>query len=193
VNERPRWKFERDLRRQLGAAVYARRLEHERACREAPAPRPKRRRGGPNLRDTPHDRVVGELLKRPGVFGDRFLFWVGQALRVDGVTDDDWRDDTDGLRLMPDAFKIDPQALLITAYEVEDSHPVDDNKLARYVRLFWIIDQYEWCLGLVRVDKYGAESPPVDIFFRGLEMEAMEAGHRPIDAAAARAFYGVGK
>ena len=152
----------------------------------------ERNRTGPNLRDTPHDRAVGELLKRPGVFGDRFLYWVGKALEMD-TTAADWRHDTRGLRLMPDAFKIDPQALLVTVYEVEDSHPVDDAKLARYVNLFWIIDQYEWCLDLVRVDKYGAESSPVDMFFRGLEMVAMEAGQRPPDAAAARAFYGVGR
>lgn len=113
------------------------------------------------------------------MFADGFMREVGRALRVDGVTEREWQEETRGLRVIPDAFKIDPQALKVTVYEVEVTSFVSREKMDAFVELFWIIDEYEWTLDLVRVDQWGNETQPLHMFLVHLQRTAIECGQPP--------------
>ena len=155
-----------------------------RARRERAKVRAEARAARGRLKDTPHDRIVGRLLQKPAVFRDRFLENVKRAVLFDDltaadVTEEDkvaivdaWREDTEELRVIPDAFKVDPQALTITVYEVEVTHAIDMCKLSKYVELFWMVDEYEWTLDLVVVDRYGNEAPPISAFLVSYAMDS---------------------
>lgn len=167
------------FRKLTGRAVAALEYEAERLTRAevvaANAARPKRPL-------TLHDTIIRGLVAR-GHQTHEFLPAIGEALLLhDGVTKQEYREALDGLRILPDAYTIDPETWTITVYEVEVSHPVDDDKLARYFNLFWVVDQWEWSIRLVLVDKRGNERD-VDVVRTGLEMELVEQGYPAPTAA----------
>jgi hypothetical protein len=50
--------------------------------------------------------------------------------------------------------------------EVEDAHPVDAEKLARYEDIWWMLDGYHWELHLISADRWG-NLTPISIFEYG--------------------------
>ncbi len=73
--------------------------------------------------------------------------------------------------VIPDAFVVDEKMMHVTAYEVEISYPVSAEKLERYHDLFWTIDQEEWILHLVLVDRIGRHRS-IDLFRSCTEHDA---------------------
>src|SRR5690606_18605528 len=65
------------------------------------------------------------------------------------------RGDLSEFKIVPDAFRIDEAQGDIIAYEVEVTHRLPDWKLERYTEWFWAIDEFEWLLRLVIVDRFG--------------------------------------
>jgi len=58
-------------------------------------------------------------------------------------------------RFVPDAFEIDQEESIITIYEVEISHPISNNKMHTYWQLLHFIENEDWTLKLIRVDRFG--------------------------------------
>lgn len=73
------------------------------------------------------------------------------------------KEDTGNGKIVPDAFRIDVDRMEIIAYEVEVSNPVSEWKIEKYLDWFWAIDEYEWLLRLVIVNRFGHRSE-VDLF-----------------------------
>lgn len=59
------------------------------------------------------------------------------------------------LGAIPDAFLIDRDRKTVVLFEVEDSHPVSEQKMDIYVDLWWVLDWNEWDLVLVTLDRWG--------------------------------------
>jgi len=67
------------------------------------------------------------------------------------------------IRFVPDAYYIDEKKLIVYIYEVEVSNPITLDKMHKYVDLMWLLDNEEWGLLVIRVDKHG-KPIPVDLF-----------------------------
>jgi hypothetical protein len=58
--------------------------------------------------------------------------------------------------ILPDGYKICNFCRVITALEIEDSHPLDLDKIRKYAVLWFDIDSLdEWSLQLCVTDRYG--------------------------------------
>ena len=66
--------------------------------------------------------------------------------------------------IIPDAYIFDPDFEVVTAYEVEDTHPLTPAKLSIYADIFWILDQKHWLLKLIVLDRYGKNERVLDLF-----------------------------
>lgn len=105
-----------------------------------------------------HDRLVAELVLM-GARTSRFAEAIRNEVRDQSdYKDPYYRKEDDSFRrlsIIPDAFVVDASDMRITAYEVEVTSPITAGKLEAYHALFWEIDEYEWLLHLVLVDRVG--------------------------------------
>lgn len=65
--------------------------------------------------------------------------------------------------IIPDAWLMDVEAKVLTAFEVEDSHPVPAYKMLRYARLWWWLDDCDWTLVLKVCGRWGDDLRPIDL------------------------------
>ena len=61
----------------------------------------------------------------------------------------------EAFRFVPDAYEIDQEEFIITIYEVEISNPISDDKMHTYWQLLHFIEDEDWSLKLIRVDRFG--------------------------------------
>lgn len=58
-------------------------------------------------------------------------------------------------RVVPDAYQIDRERLIVRAFEVDITSALDDRKVEAYSELWWAFDAGEWTFELVCIDRYG--------------------------------------
>ena len=58
-------------------------------------------------------------------------------------------------RPLPDAFVVDFENSTIVCYEAEDTHPLNVDTVARYGRLYWLLEALVWDLHLIAYDVFG--------------------------------------
>jgi hypothetical protein len=120
-----------------------------------------------------HRAAVLKILDRlPGAKTKGFFADLRAALREDG--DPEW-DTSDDVRVVPDAFLINGREKSVIAFEVEASNPVNREKISNYCELFWALDDWEWRLGLITIDRWGAVTSLVDMRAAALEQVELEA------------------
>lgn len=81
-----------------------------------------------------------------------------KAIRGSQIIKDDQIKDLEGslAGIIPDAYKICNFCKVIKAFEIEDSHPLDLDKIKKYAVLWFDIDSLEeWNLILCVTDRYG--------------------------------------
>jgi hypothetical protein len=67
----------------------------------------------------------------------------------------------------------------VLAFEVEDTHPIDEGKLRKYTRLWWLLDSTTTLdLAVVTVDRYGQEWTDVVIGEEALLLTVEDAAER---------------
>lgn len=135
----------------------------------------QRARGTFPRKQTTHERMIAALCgSDETVFRSGFLAAlyvdVGAVLlsAYDGLepseedadpdeTDRQYLDDCfDSMRgVLPDAYRINVTAKKVTVFEVEDTYPLSWEKVDRYLALFWMLDNYDWDLEIVVVDRSG--------------------------------------
>lgn len=99
-----------------------------------------------------HNAIIQDLC---GSGAQSKFFW--KAIRAI-ATEEGWlRDD---LRLakrefQPDAFVVDRETKVITLFEVEHHHLLNDRKLTMLAHFWWDLDCEGWCVELVRVNNRG--------------------------------------
>ncbi len=115
------------------------------------------------METTKHQRLV-QALAEGGAKTAGFTVAVVKAVAgkcINPKTDDDWCDHCDMKRhfkanqVIPDAYVIDVPRMEVVVYEVEVSHQIPLHKMAKLCELFWVLDQDEWLLRLIRVDSLG--------------------------------------
>jgi len=87
-----------------------------------------------------------------------------------------------GFCRIPDAYRIDREAKVVTVYEVVVHSPVSRDKATDYFDLFWMLDGEYWTLDVIEVSMHG-HMTRLDILGRGLAIRREEMGLAPIDAA----------
>jgi hypothetical protein len=108
-----------------------------------------------------HRTAILKILDRlPDARTKRFFADLRIALREEG--DPEW-DTSDDLRVVPDAFLIDRREKSVIVFEVEASNPVDHAKIANYCELHWALDDWDWRLGLITIDRWGTVTSIVDM------------------------------
>jgi hypothetical protein len=68
------------------------------------------------------------------------------------------RTDMVACRLIPDAHRIDIDARVVTAYEVEVTFAVNEDKLELYRHWWYMVDEFHWALRLVIVNRFGQQN-----------------------------------
>lgn len=141
-----------------------------------------------------HEAIIGELVKagaKRSLFNRWVARWVGgrhsEHEPIPDIPDDDdldcptvscdrcwilWEMRQD--RVIPDAFEVDEDNETIVAYEVEVGGRMSVDKMHRYANLWWVLDEYEWTLRLVIVDRFGHRND-VDLCEWSLQQGAQEA------------------
>lgn len=109
-----------------------------------------------------HAALIERLCERYGARSKRFRKTVTEE--CDCVYwAEDYREEPHNAP-MPDAFTISPGTpedwflFKVTAYEVEVTHRVTENKMDEYRHLFWVLDQDYVALDLVIVNRFGVET-----------------------------------
>lgn len=106
---------------------------------------------------TRHDLVIARLVHDYAAETRAFRSTIERTL--DAPKEFRW------LKLIPDAYRIGNRC--VTAYEVEDTHRVDADKLRAYARLWSQLDGMEWDFRLVIMDIRGGVFEPnlADVYF----------------------------
>ena len=55
----------------------------------------------------------------------------------------------------PDAYAVHSEEMEIVAFEVEDRHHLSETKIFEYGRLYFLLQEEGWGLGLIRVSAWG--------------------------------------
>ncbi len=66
-------------------------------------------------------------------------------------------------RFIPDLWWIDEPNKAIHLYEIEDTHPLTEEKLFLLERYWWHMDAIDWDLTLTVFDRYGLNPRPLDL------------------------------
>ena len=66
-------------------------------------------------------------------------------------------------KFTPDAFEIDQEESTITIYEVEISNPMPNSKMHTYWQMLHFIEDEDWDMNLIRVDRFGNHTE-IDLF-----------------------------
>jgi hypothetical protein len=103
-----------------------------------------------------HGRMVADLVAQ-GAETHGFTNALKSLVRGLGydVSDEDWALESLGFRRIPDAYRIDASARIVTAFEVVVTHRVSARKLRDYGALFWLLDEVRAEIVIVEVDRYG--------------------------------------
>lgn len=64
---------------------------------------------------------------------------------------------------LPDGIAIDRENRIAYFIEIEDSHPLSEDRLDLYGRAFWHLDSVYWQLKLITADRYGNPNKPTDL------------------------------
>jgi hypothetical protein len=70
-------------------------------------------------------------------------------------------------RMIPDGYVIDHENRAVIVFEVEDTHPMNREKLSKYWWLWWVLDEYFWSLVVVVCDRYG-RGGAIDLYELGM-------------------------
>lgn len=100
-----------------------------------------------------------------------------KALRehvLDDPEDLIWIAETREVAVIPDAYFVDAENMAVVAIEVEVSHSISEEKMARYHDLAWLLDWCCWNLVVVRVDRHGTRRA-IDAYTASLEQIVREA------------------
>ena len=73
-------------------------------------------------------------------------------------------------RFIPDLWWIDGPNKAIHLYEIEDTHPLTEEKLLLLERYWWHMDAIDWDLTLTVFDRYGLNSRPLDLTQYAMQM-----------------------
>jgi hypothetical protein len=76
--------------------------------------------------------------------------------------------------IIPEAYLVEAREQTITAFEVEDSHPIPEHKMARYTRLWWWMDGMGWTLALRVCGRWGDDLRPVDLLTYSLRAKRLQ-------------------
>ena len=71
---------------------------------------------------------------------------------------------------IPDLWWIDELNKAIHLYEIEDTHPLTEEKLLLLERYWWHMDAVDWELTLTVFDRYGLNARPLDLTSYALGM-----------------------
>jgi hypothetical protein len=76
--------------------------------------------------------------------------------------------------IVPDAYLIQSQIRAVAAFEVEISNVLSRSKLAKYLKLYQLLDYHNWAIKLVRVNRDGTAQAYdlFDCYAASLEREA---------------------
>ena len=61
----------------------------------------------------------------------------------------------DRVKIVPDGHLIDVKKKTVVCYELEDKHPLNDNSIAKYSKLWWALEYIYWDLHLIAYDVWG--------------------------------------
>ncbi len=111
------------------------------------------RSNGRSYSNVHHQSLVADLL-REGMSGTGFRANLERAVGH-GLS----------FRLVPDAHRIDEEERTVEVHEVEVTHSMSENKLERYLRLYWALDEHDWELRVFVVNRFGQRSE-LDMFRR---------------------------
>lgn len=98
----------------------------------------------------PGERHNGEVAVLVSLGAKSRGFW--KALRDIFDEDDDY-----GMRLLPDAYRIDRWMDRVVCYEVEHTSALTKERLHRYGMLWFYLDSIGWTLDLVLIGRRGAK------------------------------------
>jgi len=119
-----------------------------------------------------HRRIVANILREhPSAKTKKFYRELGSV-----IGDDWWPPD---LRIIPDAFLIDAETKSVTTFEVEISNSLGDAQYNAYSELWWALDEYEWTLKVVTVDRHGVTTSIIDMMSVALSRMVAEAALYP--------------
>jgi hypothetical protein len=78
---------------------------------------------------------------------------------------------------IPDLWRIDEKQSTIYLYEVEDTNPISNAKLAKLNEYWWAVDNDYWSIKLVVFDRYGLNPREInleDFSFRAIEVNVRD-------------------
>lgn len=61
-----------------------------------------------------------------------------------------------GNGVIPDAFSIDAEGQSVVAYEVVVTNGIDRQKMGKYERIAWVLDEFYWSIAVVVVNEAGS-------------------------------------
>ena len=66
-------------------------------------------------------------------------------------------------KFIPDLWHIDAKEHVIHLFEIEDTHPLQNDKIALIHNYWWDMDAYGWEVRLIVFDRYGLNPRPLDL------------------------------
>lgn len=84
--------------------------------------------------------------------------------------------------IVPDAWLLDADNSVLTAFEVEDGHHLSAGKKQRYARLCWWLEDFDWDLRLMVCGRFGEDLRQFDVLAH--EMRAIRRGLEELRAKA---------
>ena len=66
-------------------------------------------------------------------------------------------------KFIPDLWQIDRESRMIHLLEIEDTHPLSNDKIGLIHKYWWDMDAYSWDIKLTVFDRYGLNPRPLDL------------------------------
>ena len=88
-------------------------------------------------------------------------------------TKNEFRESWNGMwrpRFIPDLWWIDEPERAIHLYEIEDTHPLTEEKLLLLEQYWWHMDALDWELTLTVFDRYGLNPRPLKLMEYAMQM-----------------------